>query len=272
VVSDLAPLAQLLQRAGRCHRHPRPGRPQWTAEPRLVVLDPHGDGGPRPPRHWGDVYHRYLLDATRQALVELAGGGVVEIPDMVQPLMERVHPAETVAVEDELRMAFGDYIAEGRAKETMATFVQIPLADDNLNDLSALSNREVAEADATTRLGAESVRVLCCYFDADEGRWLDPQRTRPLPARGTGPAGRFSTQDVGEILRETIPVRKSVLHGYQPPASPPAAWKDNAWLADLVLLWFPLGVEGPAPTIVDGRRLRLDSELGLVVDLPDDPI
>jgi CRISPR-associated endonuclease/helicase Cas3 len=169
-------------------------------------------------------------------------------------------------------MAFGDYVAEGRAKETMAAFVQIPRADDNLNDLSALSNREVAEADACTRLGAEAVRVLCCYLDADHGQWLDPGCTRALPALGSGKAGRFRTQDVGEILRETIPVRKSVLYGYQPPASTPTSWKDDAWLADLVLLWFLLGAEGPVATVVNGRRVSLDRELGLVVDLRDDSI
>ncbi|MFE4360198.1 CRISPR-associated helicase Cas3', partial [Kitasatospora sp. NPDC056800] len=43
VVSDLAPLAQLLQRAGRGKRHDRKVRPVWSGavdEPRLVVLEP----------------------------------------------------------------------------------------------------------------------------------------------------------------------------------------------------------------------------------------
>ncbi len=264
VVSDLAPLALLLQRAGRCHRHSRPGRPHWTAEPRLIVLDPHGDDGYRAPPQWGRVYHRYLLAATRQALLEL-DGGVVDIPEMVQPLMERVYPVDSEAVEDELRRDFGDYVAEGRAKETMATYVRIPPAD-SLNDLSALSTREVEEADATTRLGADSARVLCCYLDRESGQWLDPGRTRPLPARGTGSAGRFQAGDVRDILRETVPAPASLLHGDQPPAATPASWKDSAWLADLVLLWFRTGPGGPAPAVVNDRRVRLDPELGLVIE------
>lgn len=51
VISDLAPLAQLLQRAGRGHRHTlgdRGTRPAWAAEPRLVVLAPP-DNCPRRP-------------------------------------------------------------------------------------------------------------------------------------------------------------------------------------------------------------------------------
>ena len=40
IVSDLAPFAQLLQRAGRGHRHERTGRPGWVKDHRLVVLVP----------------------------------------------------------------------------------------------------------------------------------------------------------------------------------------------------------------------------------------
>ncbi|MGW3990402.1 hypothetical protein [Streptomyces sp. NPDC004830] len=74
VISDLAPLSLLLQRAGRCWRHENHwvrhgypggrGRPAWARGPRLVVLDPLAGGGTTPPQ-WGEgvlrappCYHR----------------------------------------------------------------------------------------------------------------------------------------------------------------------------------------------------------------------
>jgi CRISPR-associated endonuclease/helicase Cas3 len=64
VISDLAPRALLLQRAGRCWRHEKwwarhgypggRGRPGWARAPRLVVLDPLSEGG-EAPKQWGEV-------------------------------------------------------------------------------------------------------------------------------------------------------------------------------------------------------------------------
>ncbi|MFH9439060.1 CRISPR-associated helicase Cas3' [Streptomyces rochei] len=72
VVSDLAPLSLLLQRAGRCWRHETHwarhgypggrGRPAWARGPRLVVLDPVADGGTVPRRRGG---HRHRPEGRR---------------------------------------------------------------------------------------------------------------------------------------------------------------------------------------------------------------
>ena len=43
VVSDLAPIESLIQRAGRCMRHPRADRPRAFTSPRLVILAPPWD-------------------------------------------------------------------------------------------------------------------------------------------------------------------------------------------------------------------------------------
>ncbi|MER6695393.1 CRISPR-associated helicase Cas3', partial [Streptomyces minutiscleroticus] len=81
VISDLAPLALLLQRAGRCWRHEnwwtrhgypgKRGRPTWAREPRLVVLDPLATSGGGVPGQWGEVYDEFLLRATSAKLGQL---------------------------------------------------------------------------------------------------------------------------------------------------------------------------------------------------------
>lgn len=94
IVSDLAPLAQLLQRAGRGKRHERPNRPAWTGqptEPRLIVLEPLDDKGRvAAPRTWGTVYDASLLRRTSLLLQKLSSG-VVRVPEDIQRLVDEVY-------------------------------------------------------------------------------------------------------------------------------------------------------------------------------------
>ena len=72
IISDLAPIALLLQRAGRCWRHHALmtiTRPAWAAGPRLTVLV--SPGGPDKPRifwSWTAIYDESLLIGTYRLL------------------------------------------------------------------------------------------------------------------------------------------------------------------------------------------------------------
>ncbi|WP_269440603.1 CRISPR-associated helicase Cas3' [Micromonospora tarapacensis] len=94
LVTDLAPMAQLLQRAGRCQRHRR-NRPLWAEQPRVVVLDPRDPSGDEHVRPvvWGDVYARYLLRATH---LRLAGIDSIAVPQSVQEHVEAVYVPATI--------------------------------------------------------------------------------------------------------------------------------------------------------------------------------
>ncbi|MFJ2766087.1 CRISPR-associated helicase/endonuclease Cas3 [Streptomyces prasinus] len=99
VISDLAPLVLLLQRAGRCWQHENHwarhgypdgrGRPAWASGPHLVVLDPIAGGG-KMPAQWGEVYSEHLLATTSHTLAGIEGG-TISIPGDVQNLVEAVH-------------------------------------------------------------------------------------------------------------------------------------------------------------------------------------
>uniref|UniRef100_UPI001BD0C614 CRISPR-associated helicase Cas3' n=1 Tax=Rhizomonospora bruguierae TaxID=1581705 RepID=UPI001BD0C614 len=258
VISDLAPFAQLIQRAGRCYRHSHT-RPRWAKGPRLVVLDPQHEGCHAKPLHWGDVYHPYLLRATH---LRLAGVGKVQIPEDVQGHMEAIYSPTGIS-DPRLADDYVDYQVEAMVGRQVADLWVVP-DPQNVGDLAALSQGEITEGRAATRLGAESVRVLCCYVDQDGGQWLDPERTRPLQKSGSGPGERFDADEIRSILNLTIPVRESLLRGYQPGIELPVRWEKIPWLGELRALWFHLGPEGPRPIEIAGRATRLDHELGLV--------
>jgi CRISPR-associated helicase Cas3/CRISPR-associated endonuclease Cas3-HD len=93
VVSDLAPIDHLLQRAGRLHRHRRPGtRPAGLTAPELVVVGHIGGEGDAPPAFptFDDrpYLHHFLL-RTRAALARRPGA--VSIPAAVPGLIASVY-------------------------------------------------------------------------------------------------------------------------------------------------------------------------------------
>lgn len=261
VVSDLAPFAQLLQRAGRCHRHLRP-RPGYAEQPRLVVLDPHGQSGYLPSPSWGSVYPPYLLRATH---LRLAGITRIQIPGDVQEHMEAVYGPPTIEDPD-LAAEYAQYRGEGMAKRQLADQVVIPEAGA-VGDLSMLSQTQMSEVEATTRFGADSVRVVCCYTDDDGNQWLDADCSRPIPARER--SGRFSSASVREILRYSIPVRATLVDGYELPHELPG-WTDNPWLSEVRPLWFAVAGGKPVPLRIGRRYFSLDEQLGLVVKTVSD--
>lgn len=263
LISDLAPMAQLLQRAGRCHRHARP-RPAWARQPCLVVLDPHDGDGYRKPSHWGEVYEPYLLRTTH---LRLAGLTLVRVPEDVPGLMDAVYVTPPPADDPVLVSEHIEYWAKHQAERSYAELGLIPLVRD-LKDLAEMNRRELSETQASTRLGADSVRVVCCYLDPDGGQWLDPDRSRPLPSRGARGDGRFTSAEVRAILSESIPMREQLIDGYDSPVPLPESWRTSPWLNELRPIWFTLGPQGPAPAQLGGRQAWLTPDLGLVIRRP----
>ncbi|WP_234340481.1 CRISPR-associated helicase Cas3' [Streptomyces sp. SCSIO 75703] len=262
VLSDLAPMAQLLQRAGRVWRHAATPRPGWAVGPRLVVLASPADGTTEAPRSWGDVYSDALLQRTEELLTARLGA-TVAIPGDVQTLVDGVYDEEfrSRSPEELLRRDI-DRMGDDMARQGLANLVMIP--PPSLADLHGLT---ISEADAdliSTRLGAESVELLPVYEDADNRRWLDEACAIPLPPRGSGRDGRFTRAEVRTILSLAVPYR----HGTWRAACtaehrPPKAWRKEPRLARLVLLPHHVTDQGTHGSGFGDLNLRVDHALGL---------
>ncbi|MEU9146566.1 CRISPR-associated endonuclease Cas3'' [Streptomyces sp. NPDC048349] len=264
VISDLAPLAQLLQRAGRCRRHVRgaDGRPAWAARedtPRLVVLDPlAGQGaGSRPPATWGRIYDTGLLKRTSLLLARHGAG--IAVPGDVQKLVDEVYAPEFVdtlqeSVRRELARLDGERQAGEAAEACLAELTAICAPADVRGDLSALSRREpgVSEELLVTRLGADSGRVVCVYPRGDGSVTFDEAGTMLVPV----PAGALSRQDVAEIMSHVVPVPGRWLAAAKEHPQP-AGWSKHAVLRDVVLLPMELAPQGLRLCRLDGRTLTL---------------
>ncbi|GLU48690.1 CRISPR-associated helicase Cas3' [Nocardiopsis ansamitocini] len=284
LITDIAPISLLLQRAGRCWRHQHLGtvtRPAWADRPRMVVLVPEKasaagredaeDGAF--PMGWRAVYPVSLLKRTR-AMLRRRGTDPVRIPEDVQALVDDVYDDETLAADVEADVAADDVARLGAemALRTLAKNVVVPEPRDMGRDLIGMTKFEIdlSEHLLATRFGAGSVRVLCCYVDTRGGRWLDRGcGAQPLPEVGEEKDGSFSRKQLRAVMAQTIPVRADSWYGQALPEGnrPPDAWAESFHLRDLVLLPHRVNPDGSVePAELGGRSWLLDPLKGLVVE------
>jgi CRISPR-associated endonuclease/helicase Cas3 len=267
LVTDLAPVDLVLQRAGRLHRHDRPQRPTHLRDPQLWVVEPPDAHGAPP--HFGDseyIYERYLLLRTHLLLRDR---DTLTLPAEIEGLVEDVYtgaapaglPAEWMQALEEAQEAAAK---EREDDEWKAGQVRVPLTAD-ADDLAEQYNAELTEDEdprthatlrAATRLTRPTVALVCLHGQPDGTLTLDSAGKNPTSL--DAPPGMEQTE---QLLRAAVSsshwrVVKQFLS-----ADPPTAWRRNPLLRFHRLAVFTAGVcEQP------GFRLALDPDLGLIVD------
>lgn len=271
VVSDLAPIELLLQRAGRLQRHPSwdSHRPTWAdvargGQRRLVVLTaPDGDLR-RLPRSWRFIYPPISLIRAHRLLQEYVDEGI-HIPADVQELVDRGNPGTLPVEGDPLVEGFTDdeirRAAEAMVESATAACARIPLPKD-LGDLARLSKEPVDEERVSTRFNADSHRALPLFATADGALRLGGVHGDPLPLpRG----GKLTRDELAAIMRHSVPVPASVVRGHNEHHQLPEPWRDIAALRDLVVLTQHVDRNGDVhPASVGDQQLLLDEDLGLL--------
>ncbi|WP_309064926.1 CRISPR-associated helicase Cas3' [Microbacterium sp.] len=120
LVTDIAPIDLLIQRAGRLHRHARSGRPERVKTPRLVIAGTQWNESP-PETYRGNtmVYDRAVLLRT---FAVLDGRAQITLPDDTPSLVQAVYSDTPLGLWDEViesaRIRSAEAAARSRAKAT----------------------------------------------------------------------------------------------------------------------------------------------------------
>lgn len=266
MVTEMAPVDLLLQRAGRLHRHRRP-RPKGLQEPTLVLLAPElVKAIPRFDPGTENIYHPHLLLRTWWALRERQA---IAIPEDVEELIEAVYgdgiPLRELSSEEAKawQETWDDLQRQQREEESQARYryIHSPYYPD---DIWEHPNPELEEDDpaihrslqAVTRWGDPSVPLIFLY--EIEGRiFLDPEGKWPVA---------LEKEPEGEIVRNLLQRSVSITHSaltfwLLKNGETPTGWRRHPLLCRHRLIrlnperrWHGAGYE-----------LSLDPELGVVI-------
>jgi CRISPR-associated endonuclease/helicase Cas3 len=179
LLSDLAPIDLLLQRAGRLHRHVRPDRPAAHAVPRLLVAGLQPDRLPElKATAWGRIYGDYLCLVTwavlrRESLWCLP----LDIDRLVQAVYAKEPDLGDIDADQQMRIVETARI-EKKAADNCARQMALNIALDAGEEVCTAYNGKPHGSDEDdcyglrnrTRIGEDSVTVVPVHED-DAGLW-----------------------------------------------------------------------------------------------------
>ncbi|MEV4351696.1 CRISPR-associated endonuclease Cas3'' [Actinoplanes sp. NPDC049596] len=282
IVSDLAPSALLIQRAGRGHRHHtyRPTlkgaeqpviRPAGFTTPTMAVLVPTADGGTLADRD-ERPYDQSLLAKTYDVLTQhLAGQPGIRVPEDVQTLVDAVYDSSFTS-DDEARRTWETAAAVRDGRKTAAAdlvAIPAPAAVQDLHELTSVTSAEDLLGRVSARYDLNTVTILPTWADAGGRRWLDRDYTLPLPAAGSLPDGRHSREQLRTIIEHTIrvPAARWVEQVRdRQDTDRPTSWQTQTLLGDVHVISFQTAGDESLAYVNDTTILLLSGERGLRIE------
>jgi CRISPR-associated helicase Cas3 len=263
LVTDLAPIDLMLQRAGRVHRHEAVPRPPGLRDPLVVVAGWGGEAMSGPPRLPGGsvaVYGEHLL--LRTAAV-LHGLEEVRLPDDIPELVARVYGNEEIVLpawRARAEAAEADWRQAERDREARAARYAIPEPDTlpSLLELCRLDLGDVGDDDdpvvqAAVRDSKPSVEVV--LGRAASGTQFETLTGVVVPLEAApGP------EQIDALLSSTVRLPPSLTHAALTIETPPG-WNRHPWLRRSR----PLYLDQGGRTELGGRSVSYSSNLGLEV-------
>ncbi|MBF4460958.1 MULTISPECIES: CRISPR-associated helicase Cas3' [unclassified Rathayibacter] len=237
MVTDIAPIDLLLQRAGRLHRHARPTRPRGCERAQLILtgvlpgVSPSFEGGAVA------VYGRHLLLRTSAALdTHSEEHGAIGVPDHVSGLVRTVYDGPLAAphgAEAEWEDAARDWrtLLDEKARNASVFALARPDAIRDslvgwLKGLSPLGGEDSPDGQKQVRDSEDSIEVLVAQTRGESVHLLDwlPGSEEALPTRSQpseSAARALATSSVrlppqlcrGYVVDQTIGALES--HGFE---------------------------------------------------------
>jgi CRISPR-associated endonuclease/helicase Cas3 len=265
MVSDVAPVDLVLQRAGRLHRHDRGSRVAGVAEPRLWLIKPplREDGLPDF-RRYDKVYARLILFRSYLAL-SLVGQkvGFVRLPDDLESLVEQVYGDELPAIPDGWKAALAEShreLVEKQERQALdAADVAISPPDESpLAQQSHQLEEDDPEAarriQAHTRDSEPTVQLIVVYRIGD-GDYLDPLGREPFDE--TDKPGLKRTRRL--LDNELTISHRGCVHFHIKHRTTPAGWRECGLLRHHRLL----RVDEHGYSLPGDFFLKIDPEVGI---------
>jgi CRISPR-associated endonuclease/helicase Cas3 len=252
LITDLAPMDLVLQRAGRLWRHRRSNRSAAHPRPQLLVAYPAGGWEQAPLVEPALIYREDLL---RNTLRLLEGRSTLLLPDEIEALVENVYagasPSEHITEETHERLqAEQRLMPPPYVVDSPFGSLQVFLQEDDDPELHQ-------KLRAATRLGRPTVEIVCV------------ERRGSHLVVGGGNDTRIEpdvTPDrtlTGHLVRRSIGVSTPSVVADLVDKPAPKGWARSALLRYRRLVPFENGCAW-----IGSTRLTLDAELGLRIEKP----
>ena len=227
MISDIAPVDLVLQRAGRLHRHERGKRPEPLQDPKLWLIEP-GEKEGRP--DFGASEWVYDLHSLLRSYLVLCDKRSVTLPTEIDGLINEVYsdkiPDGPESWGDALVTSKSKQLAEQKEDKKAATqfLIACPIDED---DILERFNRELQDSDdprvpkerrAMTRLTEQSVQVIFIY-ETPDGLSLDVEGKHPVDLHK---APKFS--EIADYLLNSVSLNHRPTVEYYCQRDTPSKW------------------------------------------------
>jgi CRISPR-associated endonuclease/helicase Cas3 len=265
MISHMAPVDLLLQRAGRLHRHKRESRPTPLSTPHFWVLLPEmQEGVPR----WGNdgkIYAPYVLLRSYLALRERE---TLTVPDDVPALIAAVYDDPEVlprvanpTVAQALEEAYAKMLEQLDRQEHQAQTNLIAWPDDE--DVFNTRNKQLDEDNpelheawrALTRLTRPNVTLVCLHRQVDGRLTLEPEGQTPVDLT------RKPDRELATLLaQQAVAVSDYRVVKHFLAEEPSEGWREHA-----LLRYYRAAIFEEGRCMVQDTVLTLDRRRGLVI-------
>ncbi len=268
MVSEVAPVDLILQRAGRLHRHRRT-RPNSLPTPSVWLMQPKTIDGI--PRFGNDeyIYEPYVL---LRSYLALRARQIVQVPDELERLIEAVYGDDSdgfaTAPDEAWERALADSLAakNRHCMEDQATARGVVIESARFeDDILEVFNMQLEEDDnpeihrtiqAATRLAEPSVSVVLLYRTAI-GLSLSPRGDSIVPLDKMP-----SLADARLLLGNSVTLQHRGCVGHFIRQPTPEKWRDSG----LLRFYRIAELDEAGCCSIGGFILRLDADFGVVIE------